>query len=123
MSEFQALLNEQRTFSPPPEFSATARIHSMEQYRQLCDVAERDPDRFWSARAKEALHWHTPFHTVMEWKAPHAKWFLGGKTNLSYNALDRHLATHGDKVAIRFEGEPGRTSAGSPGTRTSSMGR
>jgi acetyl-CoA synthetase len=107
MSEFSTVLSESRRFPPPPEFAAKAHLRSMDEYRRLCAEADADPDAYWAARAKEELFWKTPFHTVCEWKPPHAKWFLGGTTNLSYNALDRHLATNGDKVAIRFEGEPG----------------
>ena len=107
MSEFSTVLTETRVFPPPAEFTRKAHIRSLEEYRQLVDQARDDPDAFWSARAKEELHWETPFTTVLEWKDDHAKWFLGGKTNLSFNALDRQLATRGDVVALRFEGEPG----------------
>ncbi|MBE2254146.1 MAG: acetate--CoA ligase [Myxococcus sp.] len=107
MSEFSTVLSETRRFPPPPAFAAKAHLTSMEDYRRLCAEADADPDAWWAARANEELHWQTPFHTVCEWEPPHAKWFLGGKTNLSYNALDRHLATLGEKAAIRFEGEPG----------------
>src|SRR5262249_34367460 len=65
-----------------------------------------DPDAYWAARAKEELYWKMPFTKVSEWVAPHARWFLGGRTNLSYNCLDRHLTTRGDHICLRFEGEP-----------------
>ena len=107
MSEFSTVMTESRVFPPSAEFSAKAHLRSLDEYQQLADAAKNDPDGFWSARAKEELHWHTPFHTVLEWKDNHAKWFVGGKTNLSFNALDRQLATRGDVVALRFEGEPG----------------
>lgn len=107
MSEFSTVLSEKRTFPPSPDFAAKAHLGSMEAYRKLCAEAEANPDAYWAARAKEELFWQTPFSTVCEWIPPHAKWFLGGKTNLSYNAIDRHLAKDGDKIAIRFEGEPG----------------
>ncbi len=107
MSEFSTVMNETRVFPPTPEFSAKAHIRSLDEYRALVDAAKNDPDAFWSARAKEELHWETPFHTVLDWKDDHAKWFVGGKTNLSFNALDRQLGTRGDVVALRFEGEPG----------------
>ncbi|MBL8920968.1 MAG: acetate--CoA ligase [Myxococcaceae bacterium] len=107
MSEFSTVLTESRKFPPPPGFAEKAHLKSMDDYRRLCAEADANPDAYWAARAKEELFWQTPFSTVCEWKPPFAKWFLGGRTNLSYNALDRHLATQGDKVAIRFEGEPG----------------
>jgi acetyl-CoA synthetase len=79
----------------------------MEAYRRLCAEARENPDAYWAARAREELHWETPFERVLDWQPPHARWFLGGRTNLSYNALDRHLERQGDKTAILFEGEPG----------------
>jgi acetyl-CoA synthetase len=110
MAETQDIVSvshEARVFPPPPAFAQKAHIRSLKQYQELYDQAAKDPEGFWGARAKEELYWKTPFKTVLEWKAPHAKWFLGGTTNLSYNALDRHLAQYGDKTAILFEGEPG----------------
>ncbi|HZH02648.1 MAG TPA: acetate--CoA ligase, partial [Myxococcaceae bacterium] len=100
-------LVESRVFPPSPEFSARAHVGSMEAYRRLCAEAERDPDAYWAARAREELFWKEPFHTALEWRPPHARWFLGGRTNLAYSCLDRHLETLGDKAAILFEGEPG----------------
>ena len=68
-----------------------------------------DPDAFWSERAEE-LHWFTKPETVRQWEPPFAKWFLGGKTNIAYNGLDRHVAAgRGDATALIFEGEPGDT--------------
>ncbi len=106
-SEILSFSHEGRLFPPPPEFQQKAHIRSLEEYRALYDEAAKDPDGFWGARAREELYWKEPFHTVLEWKPPHARWFLGGTTNLCYNAVDRHLAKHGDKTAILFEGEPG----------------
>ena len=105
--DITSVLTEQRVFPPPPAFSKRAHIKTMEQYRALAAEAEKDPAAYWGARGREEIHWQTPFTTVLEWKAPHAKWFIGGTTNLSYNALDRHLDTHGDRTALIFEGEPG----------------
>jgi len=105
--EITSVLTEGRVFQPPPEFSRRAHIKSMEQYRELAAQAERDPEGYWGARGKEEIYWKTPFQKVLEWKPPFAKWYLGGTTNLSYNCLDRHLATHGDRTALLFEGEPG----------------
>ena len=106
-TEITSVLTEGRVFQPPPEFSRRAHIKSMEQYRELAAQAERDPEGYWGARGKEEIYWKTPFQKVLEWKPPLAKWYLGGTTNLSYNCLDRHLATHGDRTALLFEGEPG----------------
>jgi acetyl-CoA synthetase len=106
-SEIFSVSHEGRVFPPPPEFQKKAHIRSLEQYRALCEQAAKDPDGYWGARAKEEIFWKTPFHTVLEWKAPNARWYIGGTTNLSYNALDRHLPKYADKTAILFEGEPG----------------
>src|SRR5262249_25563981 len=105
--EITSVLTEGRVFPPPPEFSRRAHIKSIEQYRELATQAERDPEGYWGARGKEEIFWKAPFQKVLEWKPPFAKWYLGGTTNLSYNCLDRHLASHGDKTALIFEGEPG----------------
>ncbi len=105
--EITSVLTEGRVFPPPAEFSRQAHIKSIEQYRELAAQAERDPEGYWGARGKEEIFWKTPFQKVLEWKPPFAKWYVGGTTNLSYNCLDRHLGTHGDKTALIFEGEPG----------------
>jgi acetyl-CoA synthetase len=66
------------------------------------------PEAFWERQAKEHLVWRKPFKKVLKWDAPHAKWFVGGKLNVSENCLDRHVGTHREnKAAIIFEGEPG----------------
>src|SRR5689334_20869740 len=106
MKEISTVMSETRVFAPPPDFSARAHLRSMDDYRKLCAEAEADPDAFWGRRAREELEWKTPFGKVLDHKPPHARWFEGGKTNLAHNCLDRHLKTRGDKVAIRFEGEP-----------------
>ncbi|GEL69778.1 acetate--CoA ligase [Myxococcus virescens] len=105
--EIHSVLTEARVFSPPEAFARRAHIRSMEQYQQLWDEAAKDPDKYWGDRAREELYWKAPFQTVLDWKPPHARWFVEGKTNLAYNCLDRHLATRKDKPAILFEGEPG----------------
>jgi acetyl-CoA synthetase len=98
------LLSENRTFPPSKEFAAAANAKP-----EIYDEAERDRLAFWEKQASE-LHWFKKWETVLEWKAPFAKWFIGGKLNASYNALDRHvLAGRGDRVAFYFEGEPGDT--------------
>src|SRR3954469_10928171 len=100
-----SLLAEGRTFPPPPDFAAQARISSPDVYAE----AATDPEAFW-AKQSELLDWFEPWHTVLEWDLPFAKWFLGGKLNASENCLDRHVdAGRGDKVAFHWEGEPGDT--------------
>jgi acetyl-CoA synthetase len=101
------VMQERRLFPPPPEFSAKARIPSLAEYEALWNEAAADPPAFWAALAKE-LHWFEPFGEVLRWNEPLAEWFVGGKTNASYNCLDAHLATpRRDKTAILWEGEPG----------------
>src|SRR5262245_3302211 len=87
-----SILNERRIVQPPNEFSERAQINSLEQYEQLYREAEANPEEFWAGIASD-LHWFRKWDNVLEWKAPHAKWFLGGQINLSYNCLDRHCAT------------------------------
>src|SRR5688572_28253813 len=82
----EALLEESRVFPPAAEFAAQANVSSDEIYAR----AEADPEAFWAGVAGE-LHWFRKWDTVLEWDAPFAKWFSGGKLNASYNCLDRHL--------------------------------
>src|SRR5476651_2223743 len=99
------LLNEARRFAPDPDFSAQANATSA-----LYAEADADFESFWAKRARERLRWTEPFHTTLEWDLPFAKWFLGGKLNVSENCLDRHVeAVLGDKVAYYWIGEPGDT--------------
>ena len=105
----ESTLHEDRVFPPPPEFAANAHIKSFEEYEALYAEAAADPAAFWAKQAEE-LHWFKKWDTVLEWNEPHAKWFVGGKINISYNCLDRHLDTpRADKTAIIWEGEPGET--------------
>ncbi len=98
------LLSENRTFAPSPEFAAQANAKA-----DLYDEAERDRLAFWEKQASN-LYWHEKWSQVLDWQPPFAKWFVGGKLNASYNALDRHvLEGRGDRVAFLFEGEPGDT--------------
>ena len=104
ISSFQ---HETRVFPPPKAFSATAHIKSLAQYRKLYNESIKSPEKFWGKQAKEELVWFSPFKKVLQWKVPFAKWFVGGKLNLSYNCLDRHLNTPtANKAAIIWEGEP-----------------
>jgi len=110
MSETTAIesfQNESRIFPPSPEFSADAHIKSFEEYEKLYAEAAADVPAFWAKQA-EALDWFEKWETALEWNEPFAKWFVGGKINISYNCLDRHLTTHrSDKTAFIWEGEPG----------------
>ncbi|PYN21571.1 MAG: acetyl-coenzyme A synthetase, partial [Candidatus Rokuibacteriota bacterium] len=101
----QALLKEDRKFPPPKAFKARALVKSESVYRE----AARNPVRFWEQRAKE-LTWFKPWKKALEWKPPYAKWFVGGKLNVAYNCLDRHVqGPHRTKAALIWEGEPGDT--------------
>ena len=109
-SSIDHVLDEARLFPPPPGFSDKAVISSREQYESMYARAREDRDGFWRDQAQEHLHWFEPFTEVCRWEPPNAEWFVGGKTNASYNCLDRHVeAGRGDRTAIIWEGEPGDT--------------
>jgi len=98
-----ALLDERRTFPPSEEFKQRANWNDPEIY----DRAAKDPEGFWEEQAKN-LDWFTPWQRVLEWNAPWAKWFVGGKLNVTYNCVDRHAhSARRNKAAIIWEGEPG----------------
>jgi acetyl-CoA synthetase len=100
-------LDEQRSFEPPAEFSQKAQIKSLAEYETLYKESVEQPEKFW-ARAAQELHWFRKWDKVLEWKAPWAKWFVGGEINLSYNCLDRHVQTaRKNKAALIWESEPG----------------
>src|ERR1700747_2873305 len=106
-SNIESHLIEHRVFKPPRKFAAKARIKSLAQYRRMYRESIERPEKFWAREARE-LSWQKPWTKVVQWKAPFAKWFIGGKLNLSENCLDRHLTTHRrNKAAIIWEGEPG----------------
>ncbi len=99
----EALLQENRTFPPPEKFRKQANIRDPRVYAR----ARRDPEAFWAGFAQE-LHWFKPWDQVLDWQPPYAKWFVGGKTNISYNCVDRHLdSARRNKAALIWEGEPG----------------
>src|ERR1044071_8230318 len=100
-------LVEKRIFKPRTDFAKNARIKSVSQYRRMYRESIRQPAKFWAREANE-LVWHTRWKKALEWKAPFAKWFVGGKLNISENCLDRHLGNaRRNKAAIIWEGEPG----------------
>lgn len=107
-STIESTLQEKRLFHPPAEFSQLAQIKSLEEYQRLYDRAKADPEKFWATLAEQELHWFQKWDTVLDWQPPFAQWFGGGKLNISYNCLDRHLTTwRRNKAALIWEGEPG----------------
>ena len=106
-TSIESTLKEKRVFRPPKAFSAKAHIKSMAQYERMYRESVRNPEKFWG-RVAEELEWFKKWRQVMQWKLPFAKWFVGGKTNICYNCLDRHLETpRKNKAALIWEGEPG----------------
>ncbi len=100
--QITTLLSETRRFPPSPAFMAQANAQA-----DLYTRAAADRLGFWEDQAR-ALHWDTPWSRVLEWTPPHAKWFVGGKLNVTVNCVDRHLSTaRRNKAAIIWEGEPG----------------
>jgi acetyl-CoA synthetase len=98
-TSIDALLLEQRRYPPPPEFAAQANAQP--------EIYDRDPMEFWDTEAKSRISWFEPYETLLEWELPYAKWFVGGKLNVAYNCVDRHVERgDGDKVAYFWEGEP-----------------
>ncbi|MDX1648340.1 MAG: acetate--CoA ligase [Myxococcota bacterium] len=110
--DIESLLKEKRVFKPPKEFRREANWNkkTWTEHRKL---GEKSPERFWAKMAREHVSWFTPPKKTLDWKPPNAKWFVGGKLNVSYNCLDRHLegenAWRRNKAAIIWEGEPGDT--------------
>ena len=93
------LLDEERRFPPDPAFAAEAVAKP--------EIYDRDPDVFWESEGRERVSWFEPFETLSEWEPPYAKWYLGGKLNVCFNCVDRHVeAGRGDRVAFYWEGEP-----------------
>ena len=106
-NNIDSVLHENRVFEPSADFRTHARVRGMEEYERLYKEAAENPEAFWAGVASE-LHWFRPWDKVLEWNCPWAKWFEGGKINLSYNCLDRHVAgPRRNKAALIWEGEPG----------------
>ncbi len=102
-AQIDALLKEDRQFPPPAAFAAQAHVSDPALYEK----AAADPEAFWAGFAAE-LEWSTPWTKVLDWKPPHARWFVGGKLNASVNCLDRHVrGWRRNKAAFIWEGEPG----------------
>jgi acetyl-CoA synthetase len=105
----ESVLKERRVFKPRSAFSRWAHIKSLKEYKKLAQAAESKPEAFWAKVAGE-LHWFKKWKKVLQWEPPFAKWFIGGKINIAYNCIDRHLQTwRRNKAAIIWEGEPGDT--------------
>ncbi|WP_374567263.1 acetate--CoA ligase [Nitrosomonas sp.] len=108
MTTIETVLHETRVFPPPEEFTKQANISGMQAYQALCAEAEKDYLKFWANRATEQILWHKPFTQILDDQTPpFYRWFGDGELNVSYNCLDRHLATQADKVAIIFEADDG----------------
>ena len=107
-SQIDNVMQENRLFPPSQEFASKASIGSLEQYQELYDRAKDDPEKFWDEIGKNELHWFEPYTKVLEGGTSDVKWYVGGKTNISYNCLDANIAAgKGDLDAIIWEGEPG----------------
>jgi len=106
----ESLLEEKRIFDPPFEFSKKAYIKSLEEYKQIYERSINNPESFWAQQAQQ-LEWFKKWDKVHYWDSQKAicRWFEGGKINASFNCLDRHLATRGDRIAIKWEGDGGET--------------
>ncbi|RJR27164.1 MAG: acetate--CoA ligase [Candidatus Latescibacterota bacterium] len=101
-----SMLDERRVFNPPKGFVEKAHVKSMDEYKKLYGASEKDLKGFWAEQAN-CIDWFKKWDTVLdESKFPFVKFFSGGTTNISYNCLDRHLKTRGDKTALIWEGEP-----------------
>ncbi|MBA2664431.1 MAG: acetate--CoA ligase [Bradymonadaceae bacterium] len=103
----QSILKEDRLFEPPAAFAAQALLNA-DKLAALRAEAQANPEAFWARLAREELVWEKDFDTTLNWQPPFAKWFEGGKLNVSAQCLDRHLdSATKNKAAIIWEGEPG----------------
>lgn len=100
----ESSLHEERLFAPSESFSENANL-SKSEYEKLIKKADVDFEGFWGDLASENLHWFKRWDKVLEWNEPFSKWFVNGKTNISYNCLDRHLEKRGNKTALVWIGE------------------
>jgi len=102
-SRLSDLLDEDREYRPPKSFVENAVVKDP----KVWEKARQDREAYWAEWARQ-LHWYSPWQRVLDWQPPHAKWFVGGKTNICYNCVDRHIeARRRNKAAIIWEGEPG----------------
>lgn len=103
------LLKEQRVFSPPKEISEKAYIKSMAEYESMYKRSIEDPEGFWAEIAEQNITWYKKWDKVLDYdfNKPYIKWFINGKLNASYNCLDRHLNSLGNKAALIWEADDG----------------
>jgi acetyl-CoA synthetase len=95
----ETIFSEERRYPPPEDFAAQANAQG--------DIYDRDFEEFWETEGRERVTWFEPFTELFEWEPPYAKWYLGGKLNICFNCVDRHVeAGEGEKVAYHWEGEP-----------------
>ncbi len=95
----ETMLLEERRYAPDPEFAKQANAQP--------EIYERDWEEFWETEGRNRVAWFEPFSKLYEWEPPYAKWYLGGRLNVCFNCVDRHVeAGNGDKVAYFWEGEP-----------------
>jgi acetyl-CoA synthetase len=105
----ESVLTETRIFPPSADFAAQANVSGMAAYQALVDAAEKDYAGYWANLAREHVVWHKPFSKSLdESNAPFYKWFEDGELNVSWNCLDKHLATQPEKIAIIFESDDGK---------------
>ena len=102
-----SVLKEERIFKPPKNFSKNAHIKSIEKYKKIYNYSIKNPEKFWAEKA-EQLHWHKKWEKVLSGKNDFYRWFEGGKINVCYNCLDRHLENKGNKIALVWEAEDGK---------------
>src|SRR4051795_10975046 len=99
MTDIDTLFSEERRYPPQPEFAAQANAQA--------DIYDEPFEAFWERQGRERISWFEPFTELYEGELPYAKWYLGGKLNVAYNCVDRHVeAGRGDRVAFHWEGEP-----------------
>ena len=108
-TSIESVMHETRVFPPSPAFVQQANVSGMAAYKAMADAAERDYEGYWANLARENIVWHKPFTKVLnDSNAPFFKWFEDGELNVSYNCLDKHLATQAEKTAIIFEADDGK---------------
>src|SRR5918996_4435392 len=93
------LLLEERVYQPPEDFASQANA--------TAEIYDLSFEELWEREGRERVTWFEPFDDLYEWELPYAKWYVGGKLNVAYNCLDRHVENGlGDRVAYHWEGEP-----------------
>ena len=110
-NSIESVLHETRVFPPSADFTAQANVSGMAAYKAMVAASEADYPGYWADLARKNIAWHQPFSTVLdERNAPFYTWFEDGELNVSYNCLDKHLATQPEKTAIIFEADDGKVS-------------